>query len=222
MNLRYRCLVLDHDDTTVDSTAHIHYPAFVECMAKMRPDIHMTLEEYFEMNCEPGIFSYLTDVAKLNEEELRQEKADWIEYARTHSPTAYPWIPELLRRQKELGGYICVVSHNLKANILRDYEANALPAPDLIFGSELPPEQMKPAPWPLLEIMRRLSLAPSELLVVDDLIMGHQMAAAAGVDFAGAVWAHQAPQVRDYLAAHRVRCLSSPRELYELLFPLPA
>ena len=28
--LKYRCLVLDHDDTTVDSTATVHYPCFVE------------------------------------------------------------------------------------------------------------------------------------------------------------------------------------------------
>ena len=25
--MRYKCLVLDHDDTVVDSTASIHYPA---------------------------------------------------------------------------------------------------------------------------------------------------------------------------------------------------
>ena len=31
--LRKRCLILDHDDTVVDSTAHVHYPAFLAGMA---------------------------------------------------------------------------------------------------------------------------------------------------------------------------------------------
>jgi len=45
MSLKYPCLVLDHDDTTVNSTATVHYPCFVEYMAKYFPHVHMTLEE---------------------------------------------------------------------------------------------------------------------------------------------------------------------------------
>ena len=32
--LRYRCLVLDHDDTAVMSTPLIHYPAHVKAMKR--------------------------------------------------------------------------------------------------------------------------------------------------------------------------------------------
>ena len=32
--MRYQCLIFDHDDTTVNSTAKIHYPCFVEYMAR--------------------------------------------------------------------------------------------------------------------------------------------------------------------------------------------
>ena len=45
--LRYRCLVLDHDDTTVDSTRSVNYPQFREALAHFRPDMSMTEEEYF-------------------------------------------------------------------------------------------------------------------------------------------------------------------------------
>ena len=48
--LKYPCLVLDHDDTTVNSTATVHYPCFVEYMEKFFPDVHLTLEEYFLYN----------------------------------------------------------------------------------------------------------------------------------------------------------------------------
>ena len=60
--LRYRCLVLDHDDTTVNSTATVHYPAFVEFMKIYRPDLSMTLEEYFRYNFDPGVIDLFTKI----------------------------------------------------------------------------------------------------------------------------------------------------------------
>ena len=33
--MRYQCLVLDHDDTVVNSTATINYPAFVQTLQKL-------------------------------------------------------------------------------------------------------------------------------------------------------------------------------------------
>ena len=47
MRLKYKCLVLDHDDTVVDSTAKIHFPAFLVALRVMRPGVTMELEEYF-------------------------------------------------------------------------------------------------------------------------------------------------------------------------------
>ena len=35
--MRYKCLVLDHDDTVVNSTATIHYPCFCEFLKEVRP-----------------------------------------------------------------------------------------------------------------------------------------------------------------------------------------
>ena len=44
--MRYKCLVLDHDDTVVDSTASIHYPAFLEALKILRPGVQqITLGE---------------------------------------------------------------------------------------------------------------------------------------------------------------------------------
>ena len=54
-SLKYRCLVMDHDDTVVNSTATVHYPCFVEYMEKYQPEIHLTLEEYFRYNFDPGV-----------------------------------------------------------------------------------------------------------------------------------------------------------------------
>ena len=35
--LKYPCLVLDHDDTVVQSEATVNYPCFCEFLEKMRP-----------------------------------------------------------------------------------------------------------------------------------------------------------------------------------------
>jgi len=37
MDLPYQCLILDHDDTAVNSTALIHHPSHLESMRLLRP-----------------------------------------------------------------------------------------------------------------------------------------------------------------------------------------
>ncbi len=45
MSLRYRCLVLDHDDTVVDSTATIHHPCFQAFLDEVRPGARIDSEK---------------------------------------------------------------------------------------------------------------------------------------------------------------------------------
>ena len=114
-------------------------------------------------------------------------------------PKAYPGIREILERHRAAGGIIAVVSHSMRENIERDYRENGLPMPDVIFGWEQAPEQSKPNPWPLERIMARFALRPEELLVVDDLKPGHDMARAAGVPFAAAGWANDIPEIEQFM-----------------------
>ena len=87
----------------------------------------------------------------------------------------------------------------MRENIERDYRENDLPEPDVIFGWEQPPEQRKPHTWPLEQIMERFSLAPQELLVVDDLKPGYDMAKAAGVPLSAAGWANDIPEIEQFM-----------------------
>jgi phosphoglycolate phosphatase/pyrophosphatase PpaX len=199
MKLRVPCLVLDHDDTTVNSTATVHYPCFVEYMEKYFPDVHMTLEEYFNANFDPGVVEMFTDMCGMTVEQMLDEEAYWKEYTKHHIPEAYDGIREILKEQRRRGGRICVISHSFTENILRDYRANSLPEPDLIFGWEYPPEQRKPSPWPLKQIMKAFGYRPEELLVVDDLKPGYDMAKAAGVPFAAAGWANDIPKIETFM-----------------------
>lgn len=188
--MRYKCLVFDHDDTVVNSTATIHWPCFVEYLALRRPGMSCSLEKYFLKNFDPGFIAMCREDYGLSDEELIDETKYWQAYVREHIPVAYPGIREIMERQKAECGLVCVVSHSFDYNIRRDYAHNGLPEPDAVFGWEQPLEQRKPNPWPLEEIMRSFNLKPSELLMVDDLKPGYDMARAASVDFAAVGWSN--------------------------------
>ena len=200
--MRYKCLVFDHDDTVVNSTATIHHPSFVAYLNEYFPGRTCSLEDYFLKNFEPGFLPMCREEYGMTEEDLELEAEYWRRYVARHIPAVYPGIREIMERQKAQGGLITVVSHSYEDNIRRDYAANSLPAPDAVFGWEQPPQRRKPDPWPLREIMRRFSLDRSELLVIDDLKPGYDMAAACGVDFAAVGWSNDIPQIERFLRAN--------------------
>ena len=216
--LKYPCLVLDHDDTTVNSTATVHYPAFVEYMTKYHPESMLTLEQYFAYNFDPGVMEMFTDICGLTEEETAEEEKYWNSYVQNHVPKAYPGIREILEEQHARGGKICVVSHSFSDNIRRDYRENDLPEPDMIFGWESPKEQRKPSPWPLRQIMAAYGFRPEEMLVVDDLKPGYDMAMAAGVPFAAAGWANDIQSIEQFMRKHCGLYFKTVEALKQYLF----
>jgi phosphoglycolate phosphatase/pyrophosphatase PpaX len=66
--------------------------------------------------------------------------------------------------------------------------------------------------------MERFGLSPSELLMVDDLKPGYDMARAAGVPFAAACWAYDVPEIRSFLEQNCERAYTDPAQLETLLF----
>lgn len=216
--LRYKCLVLDHDDTVMDSTAHVHYPAFLEAMQVMRPGVWMTLDDYFRMNFDPGFHSYCKNDLCFTQDDFDTELKMWQAYVDTHIPKVYPGMARIIRRQKAEGGFVCVASHSIDKNILRDYQANDLPAPDLVYGWELPLSLRKPAPYSLEQIMEKLSLSPGDLLMVDDLKPGYDMAKSCGVRFAAACWAYDVPQIREFMQKNSDLLFETPEALEAYLF----
>ena len=193
--LRYPCLVLDHDDTTVDSTRAVNYPQFLEALARYRPGLDISEAQFFRYCFNPGFYAMCDTVLHYTPEELEGHVAMWKEYHKTHHPQFFPGIPELLQRHRQAGGIFCVVSHSEADVILAAYEEAGVPPPDLVLGAEQPPERRKPAAWPLQEILRRFSLTPKDLLMVDDMPHGGQMARAVGVDFACAAWYGMLPEI---------------------------
>ena len=216
--LKYRCLVLDHDDTVMDSTRLIHHPAFLEFLREVRPGTSISLEAYFRMNFHPGFLEYCEETMRLTPAELDRELAVWKGYVATHVPPAFPGMKALLEEQLKRGGHIAVISHSLRENILRDYRENGLPEPSMVFGWDLPREQRKPSPFALDRLMACMDLAPEEMLVVDDLKPGYDMARTRSVPFAAAGWAYDVPEIRAYLQENCPLYFDRVEGLYRYLF----
>ena len=199
--MRYRCLILDHDDTAVDSTREIHHPAHVRSMQVLRPEHRpISVEAWFVKNCDPGIMGYLVDELGMTEGELETCFRVWREATAESTPHFYPGFLEALAAYRAQGGAIVVASHSEEHVIRAHYRAagNGQPLmPDLIFGWEDGPERRKPHPFPVHETLRQLELEPRDVLVVDDLKPGIEMAAAAGVDAAAVGWSHDLSAIRD-------------------------
>ena len=159
----------------------------------------MDLEEYFLLNFEPGFVPMCRERYGMTDADLTHEARFWQNYVKDHVPVAYPGIREIMERQRAEGGLVCVVSHSFDYNIRRDYAANGLPEPDVIYGWEQPESERKPAPTPLLRIMADYGLKPEELLVIDDLKPGYDMARAAGVDFAAAGWSNDIAPIETFM-----------------------
>ena len=218
--MKYKCLVLDHDDTIVDSTRTVHFPCFVEYLGKYYPSFkdNYTLESYLVKNFHPGISSLLTEELGMDEQQLAHEVDYWANYCKHHTPTAFPGIGELILDFKSAGGLVVIDSHSLTEYIERDFRENSLPTPDFIYGWDIPKEQRKPSPYTLFDIMKRYRLSPSEILVVDDLKPGYDMARGAGVDFAAAGWAYDVAEIREFMKRNCDFYLDTIADFRALLF----
>ena len=217
--LKYPCLVLDHDDTVVQSETTINYPYFCYILDQFRPGEKISLEEYINGCFHLGFANLCRERYQFTDEEMHLEFTGWKAYIRDHIPDPFPGIAQLIRQQKEAGGLICVVSHSAQETILRDYRVHFGIEPDAIFGWDLPEEQRKPNAYPLLEIMKTYHLSPRELLVVDDMKPAWEMAKKADVPIAFAKWGKiNCPEICREMEKLCDYSFSTAKELEDFLF----
>ncbi len=217
--LKYPCLVLDHDDTVVQSMKTLSYPFWCLELELFRPGQTMTLEDYILECHHRGFAGLCRECFQFTEEELKKEHRMWMDYIMTHTPDPYPGIGSVIYRQKAEGGLICVVSHSHKDNIIRDYRTHFSIQPDAIYGWELPPHQRKPHPYPLAHIMSRYALQPEDILVVDDMKLACQMAAPFDIQVAYAGWNGLGiSEIADEMESICAYSFNSTEKLYKFLF----
>ena len=213
--LRAACLVLDHDDTVVQSTRQVHYPAFCRTLAQLRPQEHISEEEFTAACADPGFLELCRGRYGFTPEEMDFELRDWLDYANARVPDPYPGFERLLPAFHAAGGLICVISHSAESLIRRDYDRHFGLQPDGVYDLSFTPQ--KPDPAALLHWMKQTGLPPEQLLAVDDLPAGAQMAAAAGVAFCYAAYGQTAAATHRRMLRECERVLHDPAGLFPLL-----
>lgn len=216
--LKYKCIVLDHDDTVVNSTSEIHFPVFKKTLSALRPHIELTLDQFIMYCFNPGFNALCFDILKFTEEEMKYQLTTWNEYVQQHIPKSYTGFERIIQRQKQEGGLICVVSHSYSENIKRDYIKNFGITPDMIFGWDRSVEERKPNPYPLEEIMRTYNLKSKELIMIDDLKPGYDMAKSCNVDFVSAGWSHTNNSIIEFMKKNCDYYFNKVEDLEKLLF----
>ena len=217
--LKFPCLVLDHDDTVVQSESTINYPYFCYILDQFRPGQTITLEEYTKGCFHPGFAGMCREKYNFTEQELVDEYLGWKEHIRTHIPAAFPGIENIIRRQKDEGGMICVVSHSSIENITRDYKTHFGILPDAIYGWDLPEHQRKPSTYPLEHIIDTYGFTKEQMLVVDDMKPAYEMCSKAGVPIAFAAWGRLAfPFIVEEMESLCDYSFHSIQELEKFLF----
>ena len=217
--MKYKCLVLDHDDTVVQTEKTIGYPYFCYILDQFRPGQTISFPDYVHDCHNYGFAEMCRRRWQFTEEEQKEEYRGWMDYVITHIPEIFPGIDRVVRRQKEEGGLVCVVSHSSVQNITRDYRVHFGITPDAIYGWDYPEHQRKPNPFPLEDIMRRFSLTKDDILVVDDMKLAWKMASPLGVKLAFAAWGKQEfPELSREMRALSDFTFDSPAQLEEHLF----
>ncbi len=197
--MKFKCLILDHDDTVVASGVNIHYPAFCETIKTLRPQASVISYQEFSNYCFTVGFERLClDVYQFNEEEMAIEYAIWKKFTSQSIPPIFPGIDTLLQEFRQKDGFIAVVSHSEKPEIIRDYKHHFGFEPDLVYGWEQPVAMRKPFTGPCEEILKILNLAPHECLMIDDMRLGLEMAKGCQVPFAAAGWSIFDQKVIEY------------------------
>ena len=217
-DMRYKCLIIDHDDTVVDSTSQINYPAFMAALKILRPEIDYCFDEFMKLNFDIGFFNLMRDVLHFSDEEVAFQEEIWRQYMECKIPTFYEHMPDVLRRFKQEGGKICVSSHSSKEYIIRDYVANCGIIPDMVFDCNLPKEKIKPSPYAIDESKKKYSLLSEEILVLDDLPSGLKMAKEGNADFAYAGWGYYNAEMIDYMCKNAKYICTDVAELAMILF----
>lgn len=219
--MKYKCIVLDHDDTVVQTEKTIGFPYFRDYIERIRPGMTLTFQEYVR-DCNNMVFADMCRSRwNMTEEELSEEYLGWKAYSRVNVPAVCEGIGDVIRRQKEAGGIVCVSSLSTREIIERDFMHHFGFLPDAIYDYDLPAHQRKPNPYALEQIMADFSLTLEDILMVDDMKLGWAMANALGIDTAFAGWSKRDfPELSREMRALCSYSFDTPRDLDNFLFAL--
>ena len=216
--MKYKCLILDHDDTVVNSTVQVHYPSMMECLRELRPKMKMGFDEFNMLNFELGFHDFMYNYLGFSEEEAKREEEIWRSWTERIRPDFFDGFRDIINSFKSCGGIVMVSTHSCKDTVIKDYKAAGCVLPDEIFGWELPNEKRKPDLYGINYTMDKYNLTPKDMIMVDDMKHGVVMCKNAGIECVFADWNRKPPKIIDYMTENCDFTIKAPSELKNILF----
>lgn len=87
---KYPCLVLDHDDTLVQSESTVNYPAFLKALEALRPGQTVSLRDFSLWTFQEGFTDMCVRHFGFTQSELDRQYEIWLDYVMTHTPPCFP------------------------------------------------------------------------------------------------------------------------------------
>lgn len=196
--MKYSCLIIDHDDTVIDSNEAINYPAFKEAMKQIKPNTPIVDKKQFMALCaQLGAEKMYRDYFHFTKEEYEQETKIWRKISQQVHAPFFDGMSNFIHKFKENGGHIIVYSLAESNKIKKDYQNELGFEPDYIFGYDLPKNQRKPSPYAFQKIKK---VIPSDQIIyVDDAPIGINTAKNEHLTTIGAAWGEKVPHIKEWL-----------------------
>jgi len=195
--MKYKALVLDYDDTIVESARVINYPAYRDSLKILRPLMAcLSFEDWLAMHSRMGPIGFFKDYLKFNDSEAKRELEIWGGYKRSVTPQFYNGIPEALEEYKSKGGIVTVASLSDGTTVFENFVKAGMSL-DHVFGGDMNPDIIKPNPYVINRIAQLYNFDTTNILVVGDLQTEALFARNGKASFAAACWGHNIPSIKD-------------------------
>lgn len=216
--MKYKCFMLDHDDTLVASSRSIHYPAYCDMIAHFRPQVQpVSIEEFMNKCFNPGIERFYRETYGFNDEELKEEYLMWREYVLKNNAPIFDGLKEVLTDYKKQGGIVVSHTHNHHDIVVRDFINLVGFEPDEIFSVDSDPEYVKPHTQSIDYLKNKYKLESKDMVMMDDLSYGYEMAKKASIDFIAPGFGIYSYDIKEFFLSRATYYIEDPKQLYTIL-----
>ncbi len=204
----YQAVLYDIDGTLLNTVNMNMYPLLRIIKEELGEE--RTLADVVKFMAYPGM--KVMEELGIQDPETTYQR--WVRYVNEYpeGATPYPGMVDTLEVLRQRGVRQAVVSSKMRAQYRIDVEGQGLDQYMETAVLEEDTSRHKPHPDPLLECLKRMELAPHQVLYVGDTPSDSVAAQAAGMDFAYAKW-NGVEQGRADSAAY---VLYTPGQLLEL------
>ena len=205
----YQAVLYDIDGTLLNTVNMNLYPLLRIIKEELGEE--RTLADVVKFMAYPG----MKTMEELGVRDPQATYQRWVRYVNEYEEgaTPYPGMVDTLEALHQRGVRQAVVSSKMRAQYRIDMEGQGLDRYMETAVLEEDTARHKPHPDPILECLRRMRLAPQEVLYVGDTRSDSLAAQAAGVDFAYAKWG----SVEQQNVEHAAYVLTKPEQLMDVL-----